>query len=79
MRRVIPFAALRRDNSGEFVYTIDAAGKAQRTAVVSGMQLGEDIELLSGPEAGTDVIIKGFLGLAPGTPVKRVAATAPAS
>lgn len=79
LRQVIPFAALRRDNSGEFVFTIDATGKAQRTAVVSGIQLGEQIELLSGPEAGAEVVIKGFLGLAPGTQVKRVASAAASS
>lgn len=77
-RRVIPFAALRRDNSGEFVFTIDTAGKAQRSAVVSGMQLGESVELLSGPEVESQVIVKGFLGLAPGMAV-RVAGTAAAA
>lgn len=78
-RRVIPFAALRRDNSGEFVFGIDAEGKVQRSAVVSGMQLGEDVELLSGPEVGAIVITKGFLGLTPGVTVKAVSGTTPAS
>lgn len=78
-RRVIPFAALRRDNSGEFVFTIDAQGKAQRSAVVSGMQLGESVELLSGPEAGSPVVIKGFLGLAPGIGVHIAGEAAPSS
>ncbi len=78
-RRVIPFSALRRDNSGEFVFTIDETGKAQRSIVVSGMQLGEHIELLSGPEIGAQVIIKGFLGLTPGMKVKAVSGMTPAS
>lgn len=78
-RRLIPFAALRRDNSGEFVFTIDPEGAIQRSAVVSGMQLGEDIELLSGPDAGTTVVTKGFLGLAPGMKVKGVSSRVPAS
>lgn len=78
-RRVIPFAALRRDNSGEFVFSIDAEGHAQRSAVVSGMQLGEDVELLSGPDTGSVVITKGFLGLAAGTKVKTVASLTSAS
>lgn len=78
-RRVIPFAALRRDNSGEFVFVIDAEGKAQRNAVISGMQLGEDIELLSGPEVGGHVVTKGFLGLTPGRKVKRVNRAQPTS
>lgn len=74
-RRVIPFSALRRDNSGEFVFTLDTGDKVQRHAVVSGMQLGEDIELLSGPDAGARVVTKGFLGLLPGRKVKSVSAT----
>lgn len=78
-RQIIPFAALRRDNSGEFVFTIDAAGKAQRSAVVSGMQLGDSVELLSGPEVGSPVIIKGFLGLAPGMQVQVTGTTAASS
>ncbi|WP_172600496.1 efflux RND transporter periplasmic adaptor subunit [Sulfurivermis fontis] len=72
VRRVIPFSALRRDNSGEFVFTLDADDKVQRHAVVSGMHLGEDIELLSGPDTGTRVVTKGFLGLLPGRKVKSV-------
>jgi len=78
-RRVIPFAALRRDNSGEFVFSIDSENRAQRSAVVSGMQLGEDVELLSGPETGSVVITKGFLGLTAGIKVKTVASLTPAS
>lgn len=73
-RRVVPFAALRRDNSGEFVFTVDVEGIARRTDVISGMQLGEDIELLAGPEVGTTVVTKGFLGLAPGIQVRAVPA-----
>lgn len=78
-RRVIPFAALRRDNSGEFVFSIDGEGKVLRSAVVSGMQLGEDVELLSGLEVGAVVITKGFLGLTPGITVKAVSGATPAS
>lgn len=78
-RRVIPFAALRRDHSGEFVFTLDAENRVRRHAVVSGMQLGEDIELISGPAAGTRVVIKGFLGLLPGRRVKSVSAAPAAS
>ncbi|MEW6646767.1 MAG: efflux RND transporter periplasmic adaptor subunit [Pseudomonadota bacterium] len=78
-RRVIPFSALRRDNSGEFVFTLDADDKVQRHAVISGMQLGEDIELLSGPDAGARVVTKGFLGLLPGRKVKSVSDTSAAS
>jgi len=75
-RRVVPFAALRRDNNGEFVYTVGADGKAQRSAVVSGIQLGDYVELINGPELGQAVVIKGFLGLAPGMRVSTAGAKA---
>lgn len=78
-RRVIPFAALRRDNSGEFVFVLDSENKVQRHAVISGMQLGEDIELLSGPDNGARIVTKGFLGLLPGRKVKNVSNTPAAS
>ncbi|GAB4298032.1 MAG: multidrug efflux RND transporter periplasmic adaptor subunit VmeE [Thiohalomonadaceae bacterium] len=78
LRQVIPFAALRRDNSGEFVFALDDENRVRRHTVVSGMQLGEDIELLSGPDSGTRIVTKGFLGLLPGRKVKSVSAT-PAS
>jgi len=71
-RLLIPFAALRRDNLGEFAFRIDEHDRAQRQAVVSGIKLGDDIELLSGLEAGQRVVTKGFLGLMPGSAVRSV-------
>ena len=53
---------------------MDSDGNVQRTAVTSGMQLGKQIELLSGPAAGQAVVIKGFLGLAAGMAVQAVGA-----
>lgn len=68
-RRLIPYAALRRDNHGEFVFTVEE-GAARHVPVVTGQQFGEHIELVEGPDSGSAVIIKGFLGLAPGAAVK---------
>jgi membrane fusion protein (multidrug efflux system) len=75
-RRVIPFSALRRDDGGEYVYILDAAGRAQRTDVVSGLRLAEKVEIREGLEDGQQVITKGFLGLVPGKMVKPVNGTA---
>ncbi len=72
LRRVIPFAALRRDADSEYVYVLDDDNRAQRMAVVSGLRLAERIEIREGLEAGQQVITKGFLGLAPGKQVKPV-------
>ena len=71
-RQLIPFAALRRDSLGEFVFILDDENKVQRHAVISGIKMGEDIELLSGPDTGQRVVTKGFLGLLPGSKVKNV-------
>ena len=72
-RLVIPFAALRRDTAGEYVYRIEGDGKARRTAVRSGLRPADQVEVLEGLEAGDRVVTKGFLGLADGTAVTPVA------
>jgi hypothetical protein len=69
---VIPFRALRRDLEGEYVFAVDADNKISRIAVRSGLRIGEQVEILEGIEPGTNVVIKGFLGLTPGKPVKIV-------
>jgi membrane fusion protein (multidrug efflux system) len=69
-RTTIPFAALRRDTQGEYVYLFDEEKKIHRTAVLSGIQLGERVEVLSGLEQGQQVVSNGFLGLADGMSVR---------
>ncbi|MDH3526171.1 MAG: efflux RND transporter periplasmic adaptor subunit [Gammaproteobacteria bacterium] len=76
LRRVIPFAALRRDADSEYVYVLDGENRAQRVAVVSGLRLAERIEIREGLEDDQKVITKGFLGLTPGKQVKPVERTA---
>jgi membrane fusion protein (multidrug efflux system) len=75
-RRVIPFAALRRDDTSEYVYIIDDTGSAQRVDVASGLRLAEKVEIREGLEDGQQVITKGFLGLVPWKAVKPVNGTA---
>lgn len=65
-RLVIPFASLRRDTQGEYVFVLDADNKVKRTPVVSGINLGEQIEILQGVEQGQQVVSNGFLGLSDG-------------
>jgi len=71
-RLVIPFSALRRDQTGEFVFTIDDDQKVQRTKVLAGLRIGEQVEILDGLAEGQQVVTKGFLDLAPGKKVKIV-------
>lgn len=71
-RRVIPFSALRRDETSEYVYIVDGEGRAQRVDVTSGLRLGEKVEIRQGLTDGQQVVTRGFLNLIPGMPVKRV-------
>lgn len=73
----IPFAALRRDEEGEFVWRADKEMRAQRISVRSGLRFADRIEILSGIEAGDRLVAKGFLGLAADKLLKDVSATGP--
>lgn len=74
-RKVIPFAALRRDRDGEFVYRIDDDRVVHRVPVRSGQRLADRVEVLEGLELGDLVVVKGFLGLNEGKQVKIVNAS----
>ncbi|MFU8837157.1 MAG: efflux RND transporter periplasmic adaptor subunit [Thiohalomonadaceae bacterium] len=75
-RTTIPFAALRRDTEGEFVFTMDKNQVLHRVPVVSGIQLGETVEILEGLQADQMVVKGGFLGLAEGMTVRLAGQTA---
>lgn len=70
-RMVVPFSALRRDRSGEFVYLL-RDGKAERRSVRSGLRIADSVELSAGVASGETVITRGFLGLTPGKRVEPV-------
>lgn len=72
-RILVPLAALRRDASGEFVFVFDD-GVVRRAEVASGLRLADRVEIRGGLDAGTQVVTKGFIGLAPGQRVKPVEA-----
>jgi membrane fusion protein (multidrug efflux system) len=71
-RLIIPFSALRRDQVEEYVFVIDEDLKVQRTKVVGGLRIGEQVEILDGLAEGQQVVTKGFLDLVPGKKVKVV-------
>ncbi len=71
-RQVIPYAALRRDTTSEYVYVLDAESRAQRVDVESGLRLADKVEIRRGLQDGQQVVIRGFLGLTPGKAVKPV-------
>ncbi len=75
-RTVMPFGALRRDRSGEYVFVVAADGKARKVSVRTGRRLADRVEVLQGLEPGANVVLRGFLGLTDGKTVKAVNAPA---
>jgi len=75
-RLMIPFRALQRDRDGEFLWVIDADGKAAKQPVQSGLRVAQDIEIVSGVETADQVITRGFLGLTEGKTIEIVAGDA---
>jgi membrane fusion protein (multidrug efflux system) len=73
-RVMVPFGALRRDQKGQYLYTI-ANGKARQIYVTTGVRLGNRVSILTGLKADRPVIIRGFLGLKHGKKVKAVNVT----
>lgn len=67
-RLTVPFPALRRDTQGEYVFVYDS-GNVHQTRVVSGLHLGEYIEIVNGLNQGQHVVVNGFLGLNDGAKV----------
>jgi len=66
---LIPFTGLRRDNKGEFIYTINKKQKAIKKYVTTGIRHENMISITQGIKENTPVIIQGFLGLKPGKAV----------
>lgn len=82
---VLPRAAILRDEDGESVYVVertDSALVARRRSIVTGPGSGGDVVVLSGLEAGDEVIVLGQTNVAEGAPLevasRRRDVTAPA-
>jgi RND family efflux transporter MFP subunit len=70
-RRLMPFAAVRHDREGSFVYVVEDA-KAAVKRVRLGLRLGDQVEVLDGLADGDRVIVRGFLDLSAGKAVSIV-------
>ena len=71
-RLLIPLRALQFDTRGSFVYRLDADSKALNTPVITGLQIGDEIEIIDGVKDGEQVVSRGFLGLKSGKTVRVV-------
>jgi len=65
-RLVMPFAALRHDNQGQYVFVVQKDNKARLSRIRTGLLVGEQIEVLEGLAPGDRVVTRGFQGLRDG-------------
>jgi len=76
---VLPQRAIQELQGKNYVWILDAAGKAQQRDVRMGLRTGEDWQVEQGLKAGDVVIVDGVQRLRPGTPVKATPLAAPAT
>jgi membrane fusion protein (multidrug efflux system) len=74
---VIPFKAVNEQLGEFFVYVADSA-KAEQRKVILGKQVGRNVIIQSGLQAGDSLITEGIQNLRQGTAIKVSAPTAPA-
>jgi len=67
---VLPQRAILDQQGQNYVWIVDADGKAQQREVHMGLRLGGDWQVQQGLKAGEVVIVDGVQRLKPGTPVK---------
>jgi len=65
----VPRAAVLTDQSGDYVYVVDAQGKAQRQGVKLGQTTPTSAAVLSGLQEGQLVIVEGLQRVQPGRAV----------
>ncbi|MBN1646616.1 MAG: efflux RND transporter periplasmic adaptor subunit [Spirochaetales bacterium] len=70
---IIPLNSVVRRNRMDYVF-IEEEGKASAVSVIKGNSLGNRLEIISGLKEGDRLIISGLNSIAPGIPVKSVAA-----
>jgi membrane fusion protein (multidrug efflux system) len=66
---VVPQAAVMQNESGRFVWLVDAEGKAVQRAIRAGNWLGGDWVVLEGLKPGDAVIVDNIVRLRPGVAV----------
>ncbi|VAX06515.1 hypothetical protein MNBD_GAMMA25-1917 [hydrothermal vent metagenome] len=62
-RLVMPFAALRHDNQGQYVFVLQSDNKVRLSRIHTGLLIGEQIEVLEGLVPNDRVVTRGFQGL----------------
>jgi membrane fusion protein (multidrug efflux system) len=75
MGLVVPFAALRHDSQGAYVYRIEADDTASRTPVAPGLQIGDQVQISRGLGEGDRVVVSGLVNIRDGNKVRIVART----
>jgi membrane fusion protein (multidrug efflux system) len=68
-RLMIPYDAVRFDKQGSFVYVVDNA-RVKQHKVTTGIQLGQQIEIIDGLAAQQRIVSKGFFGLKDGMAIR---------
>ena len=75
----VPQDAVMQGSRGEYVWTVDSAGKAQQRAIVTGEWNGNDWIVKSGLHPGDHVVVSNALRLMPGAPVTATVVPSPAA
>ena len=78
IRNILPQAALQQDQQGSYVLVVGEGDLVEQRYVRLGRTLSTEIVVLSGAEAGEQVIVEGLQRVRIGQPVEPVPATAPA-
>ena len=73
----VPRAAVLSDQQGNFVYVVDAEGKAQIHRVELGQSTPDSAVIASGLAEGDTVIVEGIQRVRPNAPVKAAPAAPP--
>jgi membrane fusion protein, multidrug efflux system len=73
---VLPQRAIQELQGKNYVWIVDAAGKAQQRDVRMGLRIGEDWQVEQGLKAGDIVVVDGVQRLRPGVAVKATPLTA---
>ncbi len=67
---VVPNQAVQTGQDGQFVFVVNADGKAEMRTIVTGARVDQDLVVDKGLEAGETVVTEGQLRLVPGSRVQ---------
>jgi membrane fusion protein (multidrug efflux system) len=69
---VVPQEAVLADRQGDFVYIVDASNVAHQRRITLGTEVGVMTEVLSGLQAGENIVLRGIQSMRPDAPVNPV-------